>query len=93
MDSQFVWFVAFAGWMLTILSATAHQVIHEVSWHELEEYCQQKREDIFGRIFDLRERIALGTLLLFMVSVGIAVTGSCYLFFADANLTLSLIHI
>ena len=87
MDSQFVWFVAFAGWMLTILSATAHQVIHEVSWHELEEYCQQKREDIFGRIFDLRERIALGTLLLFMVSVGIAVTGSCYLFFADANLT------
>ena len=88
MDGNFLWIVAIVGWLVTAVAAIAHQVVHEVSWHELEEYCQQKRSDRFGQIFDLRERISLGTLLLFMVSVGIAVSCTCYfLFFAEGELT------
>ena len=87
MDLQLVWLAAIGGWMLTVLAAIGHQVIREVSWHELEEYCQRKHVDFFGQIFDLRESISLGTLLLFMVSTGVAVTCSCYLLFAGAELT------
>ena len=79
MDHQWIWIVAAFGWFLTMLSGIAHQVIREVSWHELEEYCQQKRSDQFGTIFDLRERISLGTLLLLMVSCGVAISCTSYL--------------
>ena len=90
MDGNLLWIVAVAGWLVTAVSAIAHQVIHEVSWHELEEYCQQQRSDRFGQIFDLRDRISLGTLLLCMISSGIAVSCACYLlFFAKAELTAS----
>ena len=74
MDLQSVWIIAGVSWILTVLSGIAHQVIREVSWHELEEYCQQKRSDKFGEIFELRERISLGTLLLLTVSAGFAVS-------------------
>ena len=83
MDLQWVWIVAAVSWFLTVLSGIAHQVIREVSWHELEEYCQQQRSDKFGEIFDLRERISLGALLLMMVSAGFAVSCSVYLIFFD----------
>ncbi len=83
MDTQIPWMVAAISWALTLLSAIAHQVIREVSWHELEEYCQQKRSDRFGAIFDLRERISLGTLVLMMVAAGFAVSCTTYLTFVN----------
>lgn len=80
MDPQIVWTVAAAAWFLTTIAAIAHQVVHEVSWHELEEYCNQQRapESLFGRIFDLRERISLGTLLvmIFAAALAVACTGN-----------------
>ena len=85
MDPNLIWIAAMIGWAVTAMSAIAHQVVHLVSWHELEEYCQQKRSDRFGEIFDLRERISLGTLLLFMVAAGIAVSCTCYFLFISNN--------
>ena len=89
MDLQSVWIIAGVSWILTVLSGIAHQVIREVSWHELEEYCQQKRSDKFGEIFELRERISLGTLLLLTVSAGFAVSCTAYLIFFDRTVDLS----
>ena len=80
MDPQIIWVVSALAWLLTIAAAIAHQVVHEVSWHDLEEYCQQKRSDCFGKIFDLRERFSLGTLLLTMVAAGCC----CFVFMFSA---------
>lgn len=85
MDIQLIWLLASVGWFLALLSGIAHQVIREVSWHELEEYCQQKRSDKFGEIFDLRDRISLGTLLLSMISIGVAVACTFYLISTSRN--------
>lgn len=84
MDTQTVWIAAAAGWLMTVLAAIAHQVVHEISWHDLEEYCQKKRHDeqLFGRIFDLRQQISLGTLLLQMVAAGVAVACTCFFLFS-----------
>ncbi|MEM9409814.1 MAG: hemolysin family protein [Planctomycetota bacterium] len=84
MDTQLLWFLTLSAWFLTLLSAIAHQVIREVSWHELEEYCQQKRSNRFGQIFDLRDSISLGTLLLKMLSASSAVAGTCFLMMGPA---------
>ncbi len=79
MDSHWIWIAALAAWIVTGLSAIAHQVVREVSWHELEEYCQMKRhETVFGQIFDLRERISLGSLMLMMIAAGVAVSCTLY---------------
>ena len=48
------------GYLLTAFSATASLVLNEVQWHELEEYCKQKKSNLFGSIFDLRDQLALG---------------------------------
>ena len=85
MESGVIWPIAIAAWILTTLAAIAHQVVREVSWHDLEEYCQLKRNDVFGQIFDSRESISLGTLILLMISVGVAAASTCYLFFAGAE--------
>ena len=82
MDFGVIWPIAIAGWILTTLAAIAHQVVREVSWHDLEEYCQLKRNDVFGQIFDSRESISLGTLILFMITLGITVVSTCFLFFS-----------
>ncbi len=63
------------------LSACAHQVINEIQWHDLEEYCERKRrKQMFGRILDLRDQMALGTLMFQMIATGIAITCSVLLF-------------
>ena len=83
MDVGFVWPIALVGWMLTAFAAIAHQVVREVSWHDLEEYCQVKHNDVFGQIFDSRESISLGTLIFLMVMIGVAVVSTCYMFFSS----------
>ena len=85
MEVGTIWLTTIVAWMLTTVSAIAHQVVREVSWHDLEEYCQLKRNDVFGQIFDSRESISLGTLILLMIAVGIAVVSTCYLFFSGQN--------
>lgn len=85
METGAIWPIAVAAWMLTAVSAIAHQVVREVSWHDLEEYCQLKRNDVFGQIFDSRESISLGTLILLMITIGVAVVSTCYLFFAGQD--------
>ena len=79
MDFGFVWPIAITGWILSALAAIAHQVVGEVSWHDLEEYCQLKRNDVFGQIFDSRESISLGTLICFMIMLGIAAVSYTHL--------------
>ena len=85
MDPGVIWPIAVAAWILTTLAAMAHQVVRAVSWHDLEEYCQLKRNDVFGQIFDSRESISLGTLILLMITIGVAVASTCYLFFAGGE--------
>lgn len=60
------------GITLTTFSAIASLVLNEIAWHELEEYCKQKKQnDLFGRIFDLRAQLALGAGILQMIAIAI----------------------
>lgn len=60
------------GVFLTTFSAIASLVLNEIAWHELEEYCKQKKQGkLFGRIFDLREQLTLGAGILQMISTAI----------------------
>ncbi len=65
---------------MTICGA-AQQVIHEISWHDLEEYCNRKRRNqTFSRIIDMRDEIALGTLMAQMIATAIFVCCLIFLF-------------
>jgi len=62
------------GYVLTTLSATASVVLNEIQWHELEEYCKQKKQsNLFGRIFDLRDQLDLGTGIFQAAATALAV--------------------
>ena len=61
------------------LAGCAHQVIHEMQWHDLEEYCERKRSDVFGKVLDLKDQLALGTLMAQMVAIGIAISSLIFL--------------
>ena len=62
------------GYVLTTLSATASVVLNEIQWHELEEYCKQKKQPkLFGRIFDLRDQLDLGTGIFQAAATALAV--------------------
>jgi CBS domain containing-hemolysin-like protein len=61
------------GFVITMFAATAAYILQECSWHELKEYCQQQRKpDVFGRIFDLRDQMHLGAVILQMIATAIA---------------------
>jgi len=62
------------GYVLTTLSATASVVLNEIQWHELEEHCKQKKQpQLFGRIFDLRDQLDLGTGIFQAAATALAV--------------------
>ena len=67
------------GFISMMLAACAHQVIHEMQWHDLEEYCERKRSDVFGKVLDLKDQLALGTLMAQMVAIGIAISSLIFL--------------
>ena len=81
MSSQLTfWIMLFSMGAMTICGA-AQQVIHEISWHDLEEYCNRKRRNqTFSRIIDMRDEIALGTLMAQMVATAIFVCCLIFLF-------------
>jgi len=67
----FVW-LTFAGLTITALAATANRCLYDVAWHELEDLCQQrKQEPLFGKIFDLRERLEFGIGILQTVAIAL----------------------
>ena len=81
MSSQLTfWIMLFSMVAMTICGA-AQQVIHEISWHDLEEYCNRKRRNqTFSRIIDMRDEIALGTLMAQMIATAIFVCCLIFLF-------------
>jgi len=82
MDSGVIVATAVAAWTLTVFAGMAHQVVREVSWHDLEEYCQRHRNNHFGQIFESRESMSLGSLIMLMLVAGIAATTTGYLLLA-----------
>ncbi len=56
----FAW-LTIAGLAVTVLASTANRCLYDVAWHELEDLCQRrKKEELFGRILDLREQLEFG---------------------------------
>lgn len=79
--SAFVFWCMISGVILMTFSAIASLVLNEIAWHELEEYCKQKKQgELFGRIFDLREQLTLGAGVFQMIATAItAVSMTCWL--------------
>ena len=78
MNLLFAW-LTFAGLTITALASTANRCLYDVAWHELEDLCQQKKqEETFGRILDLRQRLEFGVGIL--QTVAIALT-ACFAYF------------
>jgi CBS domain containing-hemolysin-like protein len=71
--SSILFWCMIGGFVVTAFSAIATLVLNEIAWHELEEYCKQKKQpEIFGRIFELRDQLALGAGILQMVATAVA---------------------
>jgi len=76
MASAFFW-PMILGYLLTTFCATATVVLNEIQWHELEEFCKLKKQPkLFGRIFDLRDQLALGAGILQAIATAIAVVST-----------------
>ena len=60
----FTWLTIF-GLVITGLVSTANRCLYDIAWHELEDLCQRrKRDELFGKILDLRERLEFGVGIL-----------------------------
>ncbi len=71
--SQILFWLMAGGFIITMFAASAAYILQECSWHELKEYCQQQRRpELFGRIFDLRDQMHLGAVILQMIATAIA---------------------
>ncbi len=69
----FLFWIMVGGFILTTFSAIMTLVLNEIAWHELEEYCKQKRRpELFGRIFDLRDQLALGSGIFQMIATAVS---------------------
>ena len=78
-----IWILA-GSLVVMALAAIANQVIHEISWHDLEDYCKlRRRPQVFSRIIDLRDEMALGTLMLQMLATALVVSAVVYLLLDD----------
>ena len=81
MSSQLTFWIMFFSMVAMTICGAAQQVIHEISWHDLEEYCNRKRRNqTFSRIIDMRDEIALGTLMAQMIATAIFVCCLIFLF-------------
>jgi CBS domain containing-hemolysin-like protein len=70
--TAFLFWSMIGGLALTAFSAIATLVLNEIAWHELEEYCKQKKQnERFGRIFDLRDPLALGAGIFQMIATAV----------------------
>ena len=80
--------------VVATLSASAVRSIAEMTWHELEELCQQRqRPELFGKIFDARDEIEFGVGILKMVTIAVGATAAtvALLYTHDAQ-TLTSMH-
>lgn len=79
MSTLLFWF-AVAGFLATAFAAVAELVLNEIAWHELEEYCKQRRRpERFGQIFELRDSMLIGCGTLHMVATAaMAVAMVCW---------------
>ena len=83
------WFscMAIAGFALSTFAATAVITLNEVAWHDLEEYCKQrKRPELFSRIFDQRKQLSLGANIFQMLSAGVGAVGLIGLLIGNRDL-------
>ena len=75
MTTDILFWLMLFGLFLASVAATAAQALHHFGVHELEEYCRRRQNrQAFGKIVDLRERLALGAESLRIVSAVIAVS-------------------
>ena len=66
------------GLIVTVLASTANRCLHDVAWHELEDLCQKyKKEELFGKILDLRELLEFGVGILQAIVVSLT---ACFAF-------------
>ena len=73
--SQLLFWLMIVGFALATFSSIAVWVLNEIAWHEVEEYCKQKkRPNLFGRIFDIRERMLLSAEILQNVAMAVFAT-------------------
>jgi len=80
MTSQLNFWIMLVSMLGMTICGAAQQVIHEISWHDLEEYCNRKRRNhTFSRIIDMRDEIALGTLMAQMIATAIFVCSFVFL--------------
>ena len=84
MSSQITFWTMLASMVIMTISGAAQQVVHEISWHDLEEYCNRKRRNkTFSRIIDLRDEMALGTLMVQMIATAISICCLVFLMLED----------
>ncbi|MDG1510373.1 MAG: hemolysin family protein [Mariniblastus sp.] len=71
MPDLLFWCLICSG-VITTYAAIASFVLNEIAWHELEEYCKQKKQPkLFGVIFDFREQMTLGAGILQMIATAV----------------------
>lgn len=90
MSTLFFW-LAVAGFLATAFAAVAELILNEISWHELEEYCKQRRKpERFGQIFEQRDSLLIGSGTLHMVATAVmAVSMVCWFLAGRDPLTLT----
>ncbi len=71
MSGLFFW-IMIGGLVMATFSAIACHVMKEIAWHEMEAFCQQRKSELFGTIFDLREPMEIGAGVLQMISLAVA---------------------
>ncbi|MEM7783668.1 MAG: hemolysin family protein [Planctomycetota bacterium] len=84
---SFLFWLMLAGLAAMTICAIATHVLNEMQWHELEEYCRQKKmPDLFGKIFEDRDRFTLGAGILQMVFAAVAVCSMSMWFYHSTNI-------
>lgn len=73
MTPGFLFWLMISCVLVTTVAATAAQVLYRFAKHELEEYCERRGKiDLFGRILDEHERMAMGAETLRIIATTVA---------------------
>lgn len=82
---MFSW-LTFAGLAITTLASTANRCLYDIAWHELEELClKRKKEELFGRILDMREQLEFGVGILQAVAISLTACLAFVWFLGDLS--------
>ncbi len=70
-----IWLASLAG-LSTALSAMGAKVLHEISWHALEQYCRRRqRRQVFEDAYNHYDRVAMAVETLTSLSAAMLVVG------------------